>query len=107
MKHTTRTLTAALAVAGGLTAAVAGSSPARANCCAGFQRYSNNEQSGYRGLEETAEQREARLADQRIRREARRLARAEARAAREAARAEARQAEAARAAAPTVVASND
>ena len=106
MKKANKTMTAALAVVGGLTAAVATTGPAHARCCAGFQRYGgSSEQSGYQGRQETAEEREARLADRRIRREARRLARAEERAAREAAAAEAAATRAG--AAPTLLAGNN
>lgn len=105
MKKANKTMTAALAVVGGLTAAVATTGPAHARCCAGFQRYGGSEQSGYQGRQETAEEREARLADRRIRREIRRLARAEERAAREAAAAEAAATRAG--AAPTVLAGNN
>lgn len=99
-----KTLKAMLAVAGGLTAAVAVSGPVRASCgpAGGYSRPSGGDFGQIQGPRETAEQREARRAEQRTRREARRLIRAEQRAAREADAAAAR-------ATPgeTVVASNN
>ena len=98
------TLKAMLAVAGGLTAAVAASGPVRASCGpgGGYSRPSGGDYSQFQAPRETAEEREARRAEERTRREARRLIRAEQRAAREAAAAAAR-------ATPgeTVVASNN
>lgn len=84
-----RTLKLMMLVAGGLTAATAMPSAARANCGGSYRPSPGSDSGSFdRGTRETDEQREARVAAARVRREARRLARIEARAAEQAAAAE-------------------
>jgi hypothetical protein len=97
-RTTSPSMTAMLIAVGGLAAATVGATPARASCCAGYSRPSQD-QSYQSRPHETSEQRQARLEEQRFQRQVRRALRAEARAAREAAKNQQASADAAPAAA--------